>query len=241
MTDSQLLTPHAVAAQLSIAPEQLRRWTKDFAAQLSASAVGTNYYRYSPEDVKRLQMIRDLFAQGKSAVEVSERLNGAHSNGDTHDERMYTAPMATYEPSPEPTSEVNAGETVSTSEIVAEAPPPQPTNAETAHSSAVVIHADEASRDGTGAMVLREVLQGFAAGQEAILNSQQANRNLMGVVIQDNFSLKEENAKLRERMMKLEQELNDIRSAQTEQRQQLDQRLRQMEKKKDWLRRLFGI
>jgi regulator of replication initiation timing len=90
-------------------------------------------------------------------------------------------------------------------------------------------------------MVLREVLQGFASGQEAILNSQQANRNLMGVMIQDNFNLKEENARLRERMLKLEQELNELRRTQAEQRQHLEQRLRQIEQKKDWLSRLLGF
>jgi hypothetical protein len=89
--------------------------------------------------------------------------------------------------------------------------------------------------------VLREVLTGFAAGQEAILNSQQANRNLMGVVIQDNFNLKEENARLRDRMLKLEQEMNELRRLQTEQRQHLEQRMHQVEQKKDWLSRLLGF
>jgi uncharacterized protein YlxW (UPF0749 family) len=89
-------------------------------------------------------------------------------------------------------------------------------------------------------MLLREVLTGFAAGQEAILNSQQTNRNLMGVVIQDTFNLKDENAKLRERMMKLEQELSDLRQTQAEYRQQVEERLRAVERRRDWVSRLFG-
>ena len=113
-------------------------------------------------------------------------------------------------------------------------------------SSAVVIHTeDSSSNQNPATMVLREVLTGFASGQEAILNSQQANRNLMGVVIQDNFNLKEENARLRDRMLKLEQEMNELRRLQAEQRTLLDQRLRQFEQrqaeqKKDWLSRLLG-
>ena len=90
-------------------------------------------------------------------------------------------------------------------------------------------------------MLLREVLTGFAAGQEAILNSQQANRNLIGVVIQDNFNLKDENARLRERMLKLEQELGELRRAQTEYRHQVEERLRGFERRRDWLSRLFGF
>ena len=90
-------------------------------------------------------------------------------------------------------------------------------------------------------VVLREVLTGFGAGQEAILNSQQANRNLMGVVIQDNFNLKEENARLRDRMLKLEQDLNELRRMQAEQRQLVEMRMRQVEQKKDWFSRLLGF
>ena len=197
-----LQTPHAVASQLQVSPEQLRRWTQDFAAQLSASAVGNGLYRYTTNDVRRLQTIRDMMAEGKSSAEVSQHLDGsATAPGDEH-------------------------------------PTEASSNSERAPAS-LVIQPEEMKQDGSG-LLLREVLTGFAAGQEAILNSQQANRNLMGVVIQDNFNLKDENAKLRERMMKLEQELSELRHAQAEYRQQVEERLRAVERRRDWVSRLFG-
>jgi DNA-binding transcriptional MerR regulator len=199
-----LQTAHTVASQLQISPEQLRHWTQDFAAQLSASALSTGFYRYTEDDVKRLQTIRDMMAEGKNTAEVSQQLEDSKPT-DT---------------STEPVAEQNGN--------AQDAPAP------------LVIQPDELKQDGQTGMLLREVLTGFAAGQEAILNSQQANRNLMGVVIQDNFNLKDENARLRERMMKLEQELSELRQAQAEYRQQVEDRLRSVERRRDWVSRLFG-
>ena len=68
-------------------------------------------------------------------------------------------------------------------------------------------------------------------GQQAILSSQQANRDLMGVVIQDNFNLKEENVKLRDRMLRLEQELGELRRGEDGQHRIVEERLRQLEKR----------
>ena len=206
--EAQLFTAAAVSDQLHISPDTLRRWTREFAAQLSASAVGSGYYRYSLDDIKRLQTIRDLLAEGRTSEEVARQLS--------------TPPAA--EPPP------------------AEEHEPLEMPAAENQNSAMVIHTEESGNNQNPAsMVLREVLTGFASGQEAILNSQQANRNLMGVVIQDNFNLKEENARLRDRMLKLEQEMSELRRLQTEQRQHLEQRMHQVEQKKDWLSRLLGF
>jgi hypothetical protein len=57
----------------------------------------------------------------------------------------------------------------------------------------------------------------------------QVNRNLLGVIIQDNFNLKEENAKLRERMLKLEQELAELKRRDSDYRLYLEQRINHME------------
>ncbi len=208
--DSPLQTQQAVAAELNVSPHVLRRWTKDFAAQLSATAVGSGQYRYSAEDVKRLRIMKEMLAEGKTIEEVSKQLTSTTTNTDG---RAHVGATNDSQHNPdhaaaEPTAVVTAGEQAS---------------------------------QGPVSIVLREVLQGFAAGQEAILNSQTANRNLMGVVIQDNFNLKEENARLRERMFKLEQELNELRKLQAEQRQYIEQRMRQLEQKKDWLSRLLGF
>jgi DNA-binding transcriptional MerR regulator len=56
-----------------------------------------------------------------------------------------------------------------------------------------------------------ETVSDLRQGQMSVLNSQAANRELMGVVIQDNFSLKEENSRLRERMLELERQMSQLR------------------------------
>ncbi|MEM7029168.1 MAG: MerR family transcriptional regulator [Chloroflexota bacterium] len=58
---------------------------------------------------------------------------------------------------------------------------------------------------------ISETIENMRQGQITVLNSQSANRELMGVVIQDNFNLKEENTRLRERMLDLERQVGEVR------------------------------
>lgn len=62
---------------------------------------------------------------------------------------------------------------------------------------------------------LSETIDELHEGQLSILNSQAANRELMGVLIQDNFNLKEENNRLRERMLDLERQIGTSRREDT--------------------------
>lgn len=93
---------------------------------------------------------------------------------------------------------------------------------------------------------LSEGLQTIASGQKTILDSQQVNRDLLGVVIQDNFNLKEENARLRERMLRLEQDLGDSRQMVGKQ-DKLEERIEALEQsqadadERGWLARFFGF
>ena len=89
-----------------------------------------------------------------------------------------------------------------------------------------------ATRDGAqsaGFVVLTDTLRAMIENQQAIQNSLQVNRNLQGVIIQDNFNLKEENMKLRERMQHLEQELSETRKRDADYRLMLEQRLARVE------------
>jgi len=106
---------------------------------------------------------------------------------------------------------------------------------------------------------LSNAIHSVVDGQQLLLNSQQANRDLMSMAVQDNFNLKEENARLRERMMKLEQELSENRRRDEARREMLDRRIERLEDmayrldalesppetdspqpKRGWLARLFG-
>ncbi len=68
---------------------------------------------------------------------------------------------------------------------------------------------------------LADTLHNVADSQQAVLNSQAANRELLGVVLQDNFNLKEENARLRERMLELERQVTQLRRDEETRRESL--------------------
>lgn len=80
--------------------------------------------------------------------------------------------------------------------------------------------------------VLADTLHTVADGQQILLGSQQANRDMLTVVLQDNFRLKEENAKLRDRMLDLERDLSEIRRQEITRQQSLESRLRNLESRK---------
>lgn len=77
--------------------------------------------------------------------------------------------------------------------------------------------------------VLADTLHTVADGQQILLGSQQANRDLLTVVLQDNFSLKEENAKLRDRMLEMERDLAEMRRLDAGRRETFEARFQQLE------------
>ncbi len=81
----------------------------------------------------------------------------------------------------------------------------------------------------TDEMTASAWLQTLADAQRAILNSQQANRDLIGVIIQDNFNLKAENHKLRDRMLALERDLTELRRRDEARREAVEARLQAVE------------
>jgi hypothetical protein len=79
------------------------------------------------------------------------------------------------------------------------------------------------------ARFLRDAVQGMADTQQIILNSQQASRDLMGVMIQDNLNLKSDASSLRERMLELERELAELRRRQADYRERMETRVHVLE------------
>lgn len=87
---------------------------------------------------------------------------------------------------------------------------------------------------------LAQALRQLSETQQALLNSQQAHRDLLGVVVQDNFNLKEENSRLRKRLRQLEEEVSHLKESDWNHRLSLEERLTDLErKKKSWWERLF--
>ncbi|MBI4785548.1 MAG: MerR family transcriptional regulator [Chloroflexi bacterium] len=107
--------------------------------------------------------------------------------------------------------------------------------------SLTTTHESGLSTQSAGFVMLTDTLRAMIENQQTIQNSLQVNRNLQGVIIQDNFNLKEENMKLRDRMQKLEQELADLRKRDSDHRLLLEQRLAflEQEARKGILGKLF--
>jgi len=82
---------------------------------------------------------------------------------------------------------------------------------------------------GNGPSAMNDVLHTIADGQQALANSQAAARDLMGVVVQDNFNLKDENRKLRDRMLELERALAEYQRREETRKERLENRLRALE------------
>lgn len=76
---------------------------------------------------------------------------------------------------------------------------------------------------------LGDLLSTIANSQQSVLNSQTTVREVMGVVVQDNFNLKEENRKLRERMLELERSLAEYQRREETRKERLESRLRALE------------
>ncbi|MFQ5576680.1 MAG: MerR family transcriptional regulator [Anaerolineae bacterium] len=70
---------------------------------------------------------------------------------------------------------------------------------------------------------LSETIDELHKGQLSVLNSQAANRELMGVLIQDNFNLKDENNRLRERMLDFERQMGTLRRDEAARREAMRQ------------------
>ena len=74
-----------------------------------------------------------------------------------------------------------------------------------------------------------DAMQTITNTQKAILNSQTSIRDLLGVVVQDNFNLKEENRKLRERMLEIERVQAEYQRREETRKERLESRLRALE------------
>jgi DNA-binding transcriptional MerR regulator len=77
--------------------------------------------------------------------------------------------------------------------------------------------------------VVGDVLSTIANSQQSVLNSQATVREMVGVVVQDNFNLKDENRKLRERMLELERALAEYQRREETRKERLESRLRALE------------
>lgn len=76
---------------------------------------------------------------------------------------------------------------------------------------------------------LQELFGTISDNQRAILSNQSTVREIVGVVVQDNFNLKDENRKLRDRMLELERVLAEYQRREELRKERLESRLRALE------------
>ncbi|RIK48347.1 MAG: hypothetical protein DCC57_13470, partial [Chloroflexi bacterium] len=79
------------------------------------------------------------------------------------------------------------------------------------------------------ARLVGDAMSTLAGTQQAVLNSQSALREMLNVVVQDNFNLKDENRKLRDRMLELERALAEYQRREETRKERSEGRLRALE------------
>ena len=204
-----LRSPQMVANELDISPAMLRRWSDEFTDFLSIGAGASksqSHRRYTDRDVATLALVKELMGSGLTYDQVRLQLNGRTPNG-------VSEPEIVHEP------------------ITADNLPP--TGVETIRSLIDDVE-DEAgdralvtsnSDEPAAIAFLTNTLATLSDSQKSILNSQAANRELLGVLIQDNFNLKEENNRLRERILEVERDIAKNRHEEDWRREALRQEL----------------
>jgi DNA-binding transcriptional MerR regulator len=187
--------PQAVARELDVSPATLRRWSDEFADYLSRGADS---------------------AQGRSHRRYSEQdiatlmvVKELMNNGMTYEQVRQQLAQRPLVGTTEPSAPLS----------------PTPETRDTFFQNEET--ALMAANDGESPAIafLTNTLMALSDGQKSILNSQAANRELMGVLIQDNFNLKEENNRLRERILEVERTAAQIRQEEEWRREALRQEL----------------
>ncbi len=94
-----------------------------------------------------------------------------------------------------------------------------------------VQRAGESSEGGisNAAQALTDVLSVIAGSQQSVLNSQSSMREMVSVVVQDNFNLKDENRKIRDRMLELERALAEYQRREETRKERMEARMRALE------------
>lgn len=118
-----------------------------------------------------------------------------------------------------------------------------PENGHTGGAALVLADAETRLHPGADvAGILAQALHNVGEGQQVILAQHQALRQLVGVLVQDNLQLKEENSRLRERMLEAERKLFELKRELAAGQAQERERLRQVEAALfDLQRRLDGL
>lgn len=221
--------PAEAAQYLGIPASTLRRWSQQFGDFLSAETRSAQaeggHRRYTAADLEMLAEVKRLLGAGLTYDQVREQLASL-----TAEQRS-----------------VPSGETAGTADdLAAPITPPHEAEAPPQAPFALALVAGEAEGESEPAASMGELLTNtlysLSDSQQIILSNQQTSRQLLGVLLQDNFNLKEENSRLRERMLETERKLFELRQDLDAGQAKERERMRQMEQYLfDLQRRLDGL
>jgi DNA-binding transcriptional MerR regulator len=201
MTESYHRLPNEMAAQLQVSPSTLRRWSNEFADYLSGTA------------------------GQPSATSAGQASHRRYTDADLETLLMIKGLLAEGLTYTQVSRRLDALRLRSDFMAASGAAVEGEARRETALSAPI----RESGPVAPVVTVLADTLHTVAEGQQLLLGSQQANRDLLTVVLQDNFSLKEENARLRDRMLELERQLAEIQRLENVRRETVDARLSRFE------------
>ncbi len=205
------LRPAEVAERLGISAATLRRWSSRFGEFLELGEGGQDggtHRRYSPGDVATLARVQELLEQGWTYEQVADRLSQGPADVATSETLGGSETAEPLVSEPDLSQEMAM---VSTG----------PNFDDNAGLSADAL--------SPAARFMRDTMQAVTGNQQIILNSQQASRDMLGVMIQDNLNLKSENSGLRERMLELERELAELHRHFVDTRERTEIRMRVLE------------
>ncbi len=210
-TTPAALRPAEVAERLGISAATLRRWSSRFGEFLELGEGGQDggtHRRYSAADVATLARVQQLLEQGWTYEQVADRLAQGPVDSATSETLGETVADAALDSEPDLSPEMAMVSTATSFDANAD------------------LSVDALS---PAARFMRDTMQAVTGNQQIILNSQQANRDMLGVMIQDNLNLKSENTGLRERMLELERELAELHRHFVDTRERTEIRMRVLE------------
>ncbi len=192
-----------MADHLQVEPRTLRAWNRHFAPALDAD-IDDDEPRYSGSDLAALTIAQRLLEQGQDFGEVLEHL-APRSADEPSDELSHGSPDEIDLPP--------ADFSVREHKV-----PDLPVSLDNAEGQSFAI-----------SQMVGDAFRAIATGQQSMLNNQTNLRDTLGIVVQDNFNLKDENRKLRERMVEVERTLAEYQRREELRKERLESRVRALE------------
>jgi len=238
----QLFTKDEIVKLLQVEPTQLNTWVQMFRASLSEYTRGYNP-RFGPNDISTLFFIGNLADSGYTNDQIASQLMERRIK--LTDKEYSEIEIVPTEEVPRIPPENN----VTFRERVPDYQPDPVTSSASSPMQSTVTQStaarngnsypvDETSRTNnsveknSGGIVNRQVndlLSTVANSQQSVLNIQDSMRETIGVVVQDNFNLKHENRKLRDRMLEIERSLAEQQRRDETRKEIFEGRLRAVE------------